>query len=45
MLSTFTYKAAFSNYEFSTASAAAVVLLVFSLVVAFFYVRAQRSAD
>lgn len=45
MLSTFTYKAAFSNYEFSTASAAAVVLLAFSLVVAFFYVRAQRRAD
>lgn len=45
MLSTFTYKAAFSNYEFSTASAAAVVLLLFSLIVAFFYVRAQRRAD
>jgi len=45
MLSTFTYKAAFSNYEFSSASAAAVVLLLFSLVVAFFYVRAQRRAD
>jgi multiple sugar transport system permease protein len=45
VLSTFTYKAAFSNYEFSTASAAAVVLLLFSLVVAFFYVRAQRRVD
>jgi multiple sugar transport system permease protein len=45
VLSTFTYKAAFSNYEFSIASAASVVLLLFSLVVAFFYVRAQRRVD
>lgn len=45
MLSTFTYKLAFSSYDFSLASASAVVLLLFSLVVAFFYVRAQRRTD
>ncbi|MFC5501913.1 carbohydrate ABC transporter permease [Lysinimonas soli] len=45
MLSTFTYKLAFSNYEFSQASASAVIILLGSLVVAFFYVRQQRAQD
>lgn len=43
MLSTFTYKLAFAGFDFSLASASAVVVLVFSLVVAVFYVRSQRS--
>ncbi|HEX9999261.1 MAG TPA: sugar ABC transporter permease [Actinoplanes sp.] len=42
MLSTFTYKQAFSEYEFATASAAAVIVLLITMVLAFFYVRSQR---
>nr|MDT0662186.1 sugar ABC transporter permease [Micromonospora sp. DSM 115978] len=42
MLSTFTYKQAFSEYEFATASAAAVIVLLLTMVLAFFYVRSQR---
>ncbi len=45
MLSTFTYKLAFSKYQFGTASAAAVVILLISMVLAFFYVRAQKARD
>lgn len=45
VVSTFTYKSAFDDYEFSTASAAAVVLVAFSLIIAVFYVRSQRRAD
>ncbi|HEX5331836.1 MAG TPA: sugar ABC transporter permease [Cellulomonas sp.] len=45
MLSTYTYKLAFSSYEFSTASASAVIVLLFSMVLAFFYVRHQRARD
>jgi multiple sugar transport system permease protein len=43
MLSTFTYKLAFTGFDFSGASASAVIVLVFSLIVAIFYVRSQRS--
>lgn len=42
VLSTYTYKQAFSEYEFSTASAAAVIVLLLTMVLAFFYVRQQR---
>jgi multiple sugar transport system permease protein len=42
MLSTYTYKQAFSSYEFATASAAAVIVLLITMVLAFFYVRSQR---
>jgi multiple sugar transport system permease protein len=42
MLSTYTYKQAFSNYEFSTASAAAVIVLLLTMILAVFYVRQQR---
>jgi multiple sugar transport system permease protein len=42
VLSTFTYKQAFSEYEFATASAAAVIVLLLTAVLAFFYVRQQR---
>jgi multiple sugar transport system permease protein len=45
MLSTFTYKLAFTKYQFGTASASAVIVLVISMVLAFFYVRAQKARD
>jgi len=45
MLSTFTYKLAFSRYQFGSASASAAIVLVISLVLAFFYVRAQKARD
>jgi multiple sugar transport system permease protein len=45
MLSTFTYKLAFSRYEFSAASASAVIIFLFSMVLAFFYVRYQKARD
>jgi multiple sugar transport system permease protein len=45
MLSTFTYKLAFSAYQFSLASANAFVILVLSMIVALFYVRHQRASD
>ena len=45
MLSTFTYKLAFSKYEFGAASASAVIVLVISMVLAYFYVRSQKVRD
>jgi multiple sugar transport system permease protein len=42
MLSTYTYKQAFSSYEFATASASAVIVLLITMILAFFYVRQQR---
>jgi multiple sugar transport system permease protein len=42
MLSTYTYKQAFSSYEFSTASASAVIVLLLTMLLAIFYVRQQR---
>jgi multiple sugar transport system permease protein len=45
MLSTFTYKLAFSSYEFSHASASAFIILLLSMFVAVFYVRQQRASD
>jgi multiple sugar transport system permease protein len=45
MLSTFTYKMAFSSYKFSHASASAFVILTLSMFVALFYVRKQRASD
>jgi len=42
MLSTYTYKQAFSSYEFSTASASAVIVLLLTMILAFFYVRQLR---
>jgi multiple sugar transport system permease protein len=42
MVSTYTYKQAFSSYEFATASASAVIVLLITMVLAFFYVRQQR---
>lgn len=45
MLSTYTYKLAFSRYEFALASTSAVVILALSMVLAYFYVRHQRARD
>jgi multiple sugar transport system permease protein len=42
MVSTYTYKQAFSEYEFATASASAVIVLLLTMILAFFYVRQQR---
>ncbi|MDR2028834.1 MAG: sugar ABC transporter permease [Treponema sp.] len=42
VLSTYTYKLAFNQYQYSAASAAAVLILLFSMVLAFFYVKHQR---
>ena len=45
MLGTFTYKLAFSNYQFSQAATSAVLLLLLSMTLAFFYVRNQKARD
>jgi multiple sugar transport system permease protein len=45
MLSTYTYKLAFSEYQFAQASAGAVIMLIVALVLAVFYVRHQRARD
>ncbi|MFN2200867.1 MAG: carbohydrate ABC transporter permease [Caldilineaceae bacterium] len=45
VLSTFTYKLAFSEYEFSLASTNAFIILLLSMFVAVFYVRHQRASD
>ncbi len=45
VLGTFTYKLAFSNLKFSLASASAVIILILSMSVAFFYVRHQRARE
>jgi multiple sugar transport system permease protein len=45
MLGTYTYKLAFTRNQFSLASTSAVLILIFSLIVAIFYVRNQKSTD
>ena len=45
VLSTYTYKAAFSSHEYSIASTLAMVILAICTFVAIFYVRNQRMAD
>ena len=45
MLSTYTYKLAFSSYKFSLASTSAVIILLLSMSVAFFYVRHQKARE
>lgn len=45
VLSTFTYKLAFTRYEFSLAATSAVIILVLSMILAFFYARSQRARD
>lgn len=43
MLSTYTYKLAFSRYQFSQASASAIVVLVLSMIVTYFYIQHQKA--
>ena len=45
MLSTFTYKLAFSTYQFSQAAASAVIVLIISMSAAFFYIRHQKARE
>jgi multiple sugar transport system permease protein len=45
LVSTFTYKLAFTRYEFGLAAASAVIILVLSMVLAVFYVRHQRREE
>ena len=45
MLSTFTYKLAFSSYKFSLAPASAVIMLFLSMRVTHFYIKYQKSRD
>lgn len=45
MLSTYTYKLAFSKYAFSLASASAVIILIFSMCMALLYVKNQKARD
>ncbi|MGB8455937.1 MAG: sugar ABC transporter permease [Anaerocolumna sp.] len=45
MISTFIYKQGFSKYQYSQASASAVILLVVCSIIAIFYVRNQRERD
>src|SRR5699024_2963589 len=42
---TYIYKLAFSEYQFAVASAAAVIVLLLSMIMAIFYVRHQRRAS
>jgi multiple sugar transport system permease protein len=45
VLGTYTYKLAFSRFQFSAASASAVIILIISMTVAFFYIRHQKARD
>jgi multiple sugar transport system permease protein len=43
VLSTYTYKLAFSSYEFSLASASAIFILIMSMSVTYFYIKHQKA--
>ena len=43
VLSTYTYKLAFSSYQFSQASASAIVILILSMGVTRFYIKHQKA--
>ena len=43
VLSTYTYKLAFSSYEFSLASASAIFILIISMSATYFYIRHQKA--
>ncbi|MEO5614332.1 MAG: sugar ABC transporter permease, partial [Cypionkella sp.] len=43
VLSTYTYKLAFSSYEFSQASASAIFILIMSMSVTYFYIKHQKA--
>ena len=44
-IGTYTYNLAFKNYQFSTASASAVIMMMICLIIAVFYVKRQRIAE
>jgi multiple sugar transport system permease protein len=43
MLSTYTYKLAFREYDFSRASASAILILLLSMIVTTFYIKHQKA--
>ena len=43
MMSTYTYKLAFSRFDFSLASASAVILFILSMSMTYFYIKHQRA--
>lgn len=45
VVATYTYKLAFSKYDFALASASAVIIFLASMVLAFFYARHQKARD
>jgi multiple sugar transport system permease protein len=45
VLGTYTYKLAFSTFKFSLASTSAVIILILSMSMAFFYVRHQKARE
>lgn len=45
MMSTYVYKTAFTSYQYSRASAAAVIILMVCVVLAIFYVRNQNRSE
>ncbi|MDL2254261.1 sugar ABC transporter permease [Ruminococcaceae bacterium OttesenSCG-928-I18] len=45
MMSTYVYKTAFQSYQYSLASAAAVIILIACVILAIFYVRSQTRND
>ncbi|WP_254873040.1 carbohydrate ABC transporter permease [Schaalia sp. Marseille-Q2122] len=45
MLATYTYKLAFSDYDFAAASAAAVLIFIMSMLLAALYVKSQKLRD
>jgi len=44
MMSIYTYKAAFSRFQFSIASASAVILFIISMSMTYFYIKHQKAA-
>lgn len=44
-ISTYIYKQGFTKYQYSMASAGAVILLVVCTIIAIFYVRQQKARD
>lgn len=44
-IGTYTYKLAFSKYEFSLAATSGVILFLFCMIIALFYVRHQKARD
>jgi len=44
MMSSYTYKAAFSRFQFSIAAASAVILFIISMSMTYFYIKHQKAA-